>query len=50
MAADRKMGEPFVLALWNTQILSGKWRYYDGLLYILGMLHVSGNFKIYTLK
>ena len=25
----------------------GKWRYYDGMLYMLAMLHASGNFKIY---
>ncbi len=48
LAADRETGEPFVQALWDTQVPAGKWRYYDGLLYILGMLHVSGNFKIYT--
>jgi oligosaccharide reducing-end xylanase len=48
LAADRETGEPFVQALWDTQIPSGKWRYYDGMLYMLGMLHVSGNFKIYT--
>jgi oligosaccharide reducing-end xylanase len=48
LAADREIGEPFVQALWDTQIPSGKWRYYDGMLYMLGMLHVSGNFKIYT--
>jgi oligosaccharide reducing-end xylanase len=48
LAADRETGEPFVQALWDTQVPSGKWRYYDGLLYILGMLHVSGNFKIYN--
>jgi oligosaccharide reducing-end xylanase len=48
LAADREIGEPFVQALWATQIPSGKWRYYDGMLYMLGMLHVSGNFKIYT--
>jgi oligosaccharide reducing-end xylanase len=48
LAADRETGEPFVQALWDTQIPSGQWRYYDGLLYILGMLHVSGNFKIHT--
>src|SRR5512139_562765 len=50
LAADRETGKPFVRALWDTQIPSGKWRYYDGLLYILGMLHVSGNFQIYTPK
>ncbi len=47
LAADRETGEPFVQALWDTQIPSGQWRYYDGMLYILGLLHVSGNFKIY---
>ena len=47
LAAEREIGEPFVLALWDAQIPSGKWRYYDGMLYMLGMLHVSGNFKIY---
>ena len=46
LAADRETGQPFVQALWDTQIPSGKWRYYDGMLYILGLLHVSGNFKI----
>ncbi len=48
LAADSEKGKPFVQALWDTQIPSGKWRYYDGMLYMLGMLHVSGNFKIYT--
>jgi oligosaccharide reducing-end xylanase len=47
LAADRKTGAPFVQALWDTPTPSGKWRYYDGMLYMLGMLHVSGNFKIY---
>ena len=31
----------------DAEIPSGKWRYYDGMLYMLGLLHVSGNFKIY---
>ena len=46
LAADREKGQPFVQALWDAQIPSGKWRYYDGMLYILGLLHVSGNFRI----
>jgi oligosaccharide reducing-end xylanase len=37
-----------VQALWDAQIPSGKWRYYDGMLYMLGLLHVSGSFRIYT--
>jgi oligosaccharide reducing-end xylanase len=47
LAAEPEKGKPFVQALWDTQIPSGKWRYYDGMLYMLGLLHVSGNFKIY---
>ena len=47
LAADPERGKPFVQGLWDSQIPSGKWRYYDGMLYMLGLLHVSGNFKIY---
>jgi oligosaccharide reducing-end xylanase len=47
LAADPEKGKPFVQELWEAQIPSGKWRYYDGMLYMLGMLHASGNFKIY---
>jgi oligosaccharide reducing-end xylanase len=50
LAADPAKGKPFVQELWDAQIRSGKWRYYDGMLYMLVMLHVSGNFKIYTLN
>ena len=48
LAADPETGKPFVQELWEVQIPSGKWRYYDGMLYMLGMLHVSGNFNIYN--
>jgi oligosaccharide reducing-end xylanase len=47
MAADPGIGKPFVQALWDTPVPSGQWRYYDGMLYLLGFLHVSGNFRIY---
>ena len=47
LAADPEKGKPFVQALWDTKIPSGKWRYYDGMLYMLGLLHDSGNFHIY---
>lgn len=49
LAADPEKGARFVQALWEAQIPSGKWRYYDGLLYFMGLLHASGNFKIYAL-
>ncbi len=47
LAADPEKGRPFVQALWDAKIPSGKWRYYDGMLYMLGLLHDSGNFRIY---
>ena len=47
MAADPAIGKPFVQALWDAPIPSGQWRYYDGMLYMLGLLHVSGSFRIY---
>ena len=48
LAANENTGKPFVQALWDVSVPSGKWRYYDGMLYLLGLLHVSGNFKIYA--
>jgi oligosaccharide reducing-end xylanase len=41
---DRK---DFIEELWNTPIPTGLYRYYDGILYMLAMLQVSGNFRIY---
>ena len=43
------MSEAFVNALWNHHpIPEGNHRYYNGLLYMLGLLHASGNFKVYA--
>ncbi len=36
----------FVEELWNTPMPSGEQRYFDGMLYIMSMLHCSGNFRI----
>lgn len=38
----------FVRDLWNTAIPSGQARYYDGMLYLLGMLYDSGHFRIWA--
>ncbi len=46
-AADPEIGKPFVQALWDAPVPTGKYRYYDGLLYMLGLLQTSGNFRIY---
>ncbi|HTQ05263.1 MAG TPA: glycosyl hydrolase family 8 [Polyangiaceae bacterium] len=40
-------GTPFVQALWKAAIPTGTYRYYDGTLYLLGLLHVSGTFKLW---
>jgi oligosaccharide reducing-end xylanase len=40
-------GKPFVDRLWSAQIPTGTYRYYDGTLYMLALLHVSGTFKLY---
>lgn len=47
LAADQQQAWQFVDALWNTAVPSGKWRYYDGCLYMFGMLALSGNYRIY---
>ncbi|WP_049722926.1 glycosyl hydrolase family 8 [Gilvimarinus polysaccharolyticus] len=46
LAADDARAWKFVQALWNTEVPSGKWRYYDGSLYMLGMLAVSGKYHV----
>ena len=48
LAATTDKSSQFVTALWNTTIPTGKWRYYDGLLCLIALLHTSGNFRIYT--
>jgi endo-1,4-beta-D-glucanase Y len=48
LAADPQKSKDFVQALWDLEIPSGQWRYYDGLLYFLALLQTSGNYRIYT--
>ena len=47
LAADPDVGKPFVQALWELPVPTGTYRYYDGLLLMLALLQVSGNFRIY---
>ncbi len=46
-ATDKDRAIKFVDALWNTPIPSGIYRYYDGMLYLMSMLHCSGQFRIW---
>ncbi len=45
LSANTGNAWPAVEALWSTPIPSGQWRYYDGMLYLMGLLHVSGKFQ-----
>jgi oligosaccharide reducing-end xylanase len=46
-ATSGEVSRAFVEALWNAQVPSGEQRYYDGMLYLMSLMHCSGNFKIY---
>ncbi|WP_086934033.1 glycosyl hydrolase family 8 [Agarilytica rhodophyticola] len=46
LASDLPIAKRFVEDLWQLPIPTGKYRYYNGLLYMLGLLHTSGKFKI----
>jgi oligosaccharide reducing-end xylanase len=48
LAATSPAAKDFVAALWSAPIPSGQKRYYDGMLYLLSLLHCSGRFRIYT--
>lgn len=45
-ATSSQTAKAFVDALWNTPIPSGEQRYFDGMLYLMSMMHTSGNFRI----
>ena len=50
LASNQKVAWEFIDDFMATAIPKGKFRYYDGLLYYLNFLHVSGNFKIWKPK
>ena len=47
LAADHSVAKDFVDELWKAPIPEGKWRYYNGMLYMLSLLNVSGNYRVY---
>jgi endo-1,4-beta-D-glucanase Y len=47
LAATNENAWKFIENFWDMPMTSGQYRYYDGCLYMLGLLHVSGNFKAY---
>ena len=40
-------GKSFVDKIWSAPVPTGTWRYYDGTLYTLALLHVSGRFHLW---
>jgi oligosaccharide reducing-end xylanase len=48
LAATTDKTPEFVQKLWEASPPTGTWRYYDGMLYMLGLLNASGNFRIYS--
>ena len=47
-ARDRARARQFTEALWNTPIPSGQNRYYDGMLYLMSLMHLGGRFRIWA--
>lgn len=45
-ATDTARARKFTEALWNAPIPSGNGRYYDGMLYLMSLMHASGEFRI----
>jgi oligosaccharide reducing-end xylanase len=48
LAADPEVARPFVQRLWDAPVPEGRWRYYDGMLYLLGLLQTGGRFQIFS--
>ena len=47
LAATHPRSKQFVEALWNTPTPDGIERYYEGLLYMMSLLHCSGEFRVW---
>jgi oligosaccharide reducing-end xylanase len=47
-ATDDARAAKFAAALWDATIPSGRYRYYDGMWYLMGLMHCAGAFRIWT--
>ena len=47
-ATDSARAARFVAELWGAEIPSGRFRYYDGMWYLMALLHLSGEFRVWT--
>merc|ERR1711957_250495 len=48
LASDEASSWDFVDELWNTEIPTGRWRYYNGMLYLEAMLVCSGQYRAWS--
>lgn len=48
LAATHPRRKKFVQALWDLEIPTGQYRYYDGMLYLFALLNCSGNYIDWT--
>jgi oligosaccharide reducing-end xylanase len=47
VASSRANRADFVTAVWNMPIPTGDQRYYDGILYLVSLLVLSGEYRVY---
>jgi oligosaccharide reducing-end xylanase len=47
-ATDGVRAERFVAALWSAAVPAGRYRYYDGLWYLMGLMHAGGAYRVWT--
>jgi oligosaccharide reducing-end xylanase len=47
-ATDSARAKLFAEALWKTPTPSGEGRYYDGMLYLMSLMHLGGEFRIWA--
>ncbi|WP_169720133.1 glycosyl hydrolase family 8 [Aliagarivorans taiwanensis] len=48
LVIDNQDAHDYVKRLWKQDLPTGKWRYYDGLLQMFALLHLSGEYQIYA--
>ena len=50
LVSTNARAQDFVRHLWDIEPTRGRWRYYDGCLYVFGMLHASGRYRMIGLE
>jgi oligosaccharide reducing-end xylanase len=45
-AAPGPVSDAFLRALWDTPVPTGEQRYFDGMLYLMSMMHLGGEFRV----